>query len=105
MFYRQFIHKKVNIIIISEVIFKCEFMTKKHKIIVYSTPTCPFCVRVKDFLKQNKIEFTEYDVSEDEFRAIEMFEKSGQMGVPVIDIDGIIIHGFDEVKIRLLLGI
>jgi glutaredoxin-like YruB-family protein len=75
------------------------------KIIIYSTPTCPFCIRAKQFLKDNKIQFTDIDVSMDQAKAQEMIEKSGQMGVPVIDIDGKIIVGFDKEKIKESLGI
>ena len=63
---------------------------------VYSTPTCPYCLRAKQFLKDNNIEFQDYDVSTDDGKAQEMIDKSGQMGVPVIDIDGEIIVGFDK---------
>jgi glutaredoxin 3 len=65
-------------------------------ITVYSTPTCPWCHRVKDFLKEKKVEFTDIDVSSDHAKAEEMIDKSGQMGVPVIDIDGKIFVGFDK---------
>jgi glutaredoxin 3 len=75
------------------------------KIMVYSTQTCPYCHMAKDFLKDNKIKFEDIDVSEDEDKANEMIEKSGQMGVPVIDIDGEIIIGFDKEKIKKLLKI
>ena len=67
---------------------------------VYSTPTCPWCKKAKDFLKEKKIEFTELDVSMDEKARKEMMKKSGQMGVPVIDINGKIIVGFDVEEIR-----
>jgi glutaredoxin 3 len=63
---------------------------------VYSTPSCPFCTMAKDFLKENKIAFEDIDVSENNKAAREMIEKSGQMGVPVLDIDGVIIVGFDR---------
>lgn len=70
------------------------------KVKVYSTPTCPWCHRVKDFLKELKVEFEDINVAEDQKAAEEMVEKSGQRGVPVIDIDGEIIIGFnpDEIK-------
>lgn len=63
---------------------------------VYSTETCPWCVRLKDYLKSKKIKFKEIDVSEDPAAANEMMEKSGQMGVPQIEINGKIIVGFDK---------
>jgi len=75
------------------------------KVTVYSTPTCPFCIRAKQFLRENNVGFTEIDVSKDEGKAEEMIEKSGQMGVPVIDVDGQIIVGFDKEKIRSVLGL
>jgi glutaredoxin len=59
----------------------------------------------KNFLKENKIEFTDVDVSQDQEKAQEMIKKSGQTGVPVIDIDGKIIIGFDVAKIKEALGI
>lgn len=75
------------------------------KVTVYSTSTCPYCVRVKQFLKDNNVQFTEIDVSSDQKAAREMIERSGQMGVPVVDIDGGIIVGFDKRKISSALGI
>ncbi|MBN1326084.1 glutaredoxin family protein [Candidatus Falkowbacteria bacterium] len=77
----------------------------QKKIKIYSTPTCPFCHQVKDYLKDKKIEFTDYDVSFDNDRAQEMIDKSGQMGVPVVDIEGEVIIGFDKEKIDKILGL
>ena len=74
-------------------------------ITVYSTPTCPFCVRAKQFLKDNNVQFEEIDVSENQDKAQEMIKKSGQMGVPVIEIGGKMIVGFDKDKIKESLGI
>ena len=74
-------------------------------VVVYSTPTCPFCVRAKQYLKDNNIQFADIDVSENEEKAQEMIKKSGQMGVPVIEIDGQFIVGFDKEKIKESLGI
>ena len=65
------------------------------KVKVYSTPACVYCHMVKEFLKNNKVKFEEIDVSTNEEAAHEMIEKSGQMGVPVIDIDGKIIVGYN----------
>ena len=62
---------------------------------VYSTPLCPWCKKLKAWLAENKVEFEEIDVSNNEAAAHEMIEKSGQMGVPVVDVDGIIITSFD----------
>jgi glutaredoxin 3 len=75
------------------------------KVVVYSTPTCPFCQRVKQFLADNNIEFENIDVAADQTKAQEMTEKSGQMGVPVLDIEGEIIVGFDKDKISQALEI
>ena len=72
---------------------------------VYSTPTCPYCKRVKQFLNDNNIAFENYDVSADQAKAEEMIQKTGQMGVPVIDIEGELIVGFDKEKIKQSLGI
>jgi len=72
---------------------------------VYSTPTCPYCVTLKAFLKEKGIEFKDIDVSSDSKSAEEMIQKSGQMGVPVSDIDGQIVVGFDKEKICQLLKI
>ncbi|MCM8820755.1 MAG: glutathione S-transferase N-terminal domain-containing protein [Candidatus Omnitrophica bacterium] len=74
-------------------------------VIVYSTSTCPYCRMLKDFLKENNIEFVNYDVGIERDKLEEMVKKSGQMGVPVIDIDGEIIIGFDKMRIKEILGI
>lgn len=66
------------------------------KVTVYTTATCPYCDMAKRYLKENNVEFKAIDVSKDPKAAKEMVEKSGQMGVPVIDIDGQIIVGFDK---------
>lgn len=75
------------------------------KVIVYSTPTCPYCVTLKDYLKEKNLEFEDVDISQDPARADEMIKKSGQMGVPVVDIDGEIVIGFDKEKINKSLNI
>ncbi len=72
---------------------------------IYSTPTCHYCTLAKDFFKENKITFTEHDVLTDLSKRQEMVEKSGQLGVPVISIDGKIVVGFDQAEISSLLGI
>ncbi len=72
---------------------------------VYSTPTCPFCMRVKQYLKDNSVAFEDLDVSSDQNLGSEMVEKSGQMGVPVLDIEGEIIVGFDKDRIAQTLGL
>lgn len=68
------------------------------KVKVYSTPTCPYCDMAKDFLKENKIEFEDINVQDDHEAAKEMIDKSGQMGVPVIEIDDKIIVGLIRKK-------
>ena len=77
----------------------------EHTVTVYSTPTCSWCQIAKDHLQSSGISFEDIDVSADMSRAREMVEKSGQNGVPVIDIDGEIVVGFDRARIDALLGI
>lgn len=72
-------------------------------IIVYSTPACSYCHMVKDYLKEKGLEFIDKDVSKDESASQEMIDKSGQMGVPVIDVDGQIMIGFDKNQLTNLL--
>jgi len=76
-----------------------------HTVIVYSTPTCSWCTAAKEHLKRNGITFEDIDVAADMTRAREMVSKSGQYGVPVLDIDGEIIVGFDRARIDTLLGL
>lgn len=75
------------------------------KVVVYTTATCPWCKVVKDYLKSNNISFVEHDVGADSKAAMEMIDKSGQRGVPVVDINGDIVIGFDQDRIDSLLGI
>ena len=72
---------------------------------IYSTPSCPYCYTLKMFLREHNIEFEDIDVSKDEEALKEMVEKSGQMGVPVVEIDGQIVVGFDKEKISKLLNL
>ena len=72
---------------------------------VFITPACPYCYTLKEFLKENKIEFIEVDVSQDEKAREELIKKSGKMEVPVLEIDGQIVAGFDKEKIVKLLNI
>ena len=67
---------------------------------LYTTPTCTFCTKVKQYLKQNRVTFTEYNIAGNPRRAEEMTRKSGQTGVPVLDIHGKIVVGFDVPKIE-----
>ena len=77
----------------------------KNNVKVYSTPSCHFCHMVKDYLKEKNVPYTEYDVASDAEKRSEMMEKTGQMGVPVLDINGEIIIGFNEAKIAELLNL
>ena len=74
------------------------------KVKVYSTPTCPYCQLAKEFLKEKGVEFEDINVAQDQKAAREMIEKSGQMGVPVIEIGENIVIGFDKEKIEELLA-
>ena len=67
---------------------------------IYTTPTCSYCTMAKDYFRQNGISFTEYNVARDTRRADEMVRKSGQMGVPVLDVHGKIIVGFNKPEIE-----
>ena len=74
-------------------------------ITIYSTPTCVYCRMAKSYLTDKNIPFTDKNVAADDEAREEMIKKSQQMGVPVIDVDGAIIVGFDKPKINSLLGI
>lgn len=63
---------------------------------IYSTPTCPYCEMAKEYFKENNVKYEEYDVSSNEVAQKEIIAKSHQMGVPVIEIDGKIIVGFNR---------
>jgi len=69
---------------------------------IYSTPTCPYCKKAKDYLSSKGISYQDIDVSSDKAAADEMAKLSGQMSVPVITIDGSVINGFDKAKIDSL---
>lgn len=75
------------------------------KVEIYSTPVCKYCSLAKDFFKKNNIAYTEYDVASDQTKKAEMIEKSGQLGVPVIDVGGDIVVGFDEKILKDLLEV
>lgn len=74
-------------------------------VIVYSTPTCPYCHQLKDFLKEKGVAFEDKNVAVDTAARDEMVQKSGQLGVPVSAIGDQIVVGFDQVKIAELLGL
>ena len=74
-------------------------------VIIYSTPVCHFCHLAKDYFTENNIAFTEHDVASDMGKRAEMVDLSGQMGVPVIRIGDDLVVGFDEAKVKELLGV
>jgi len=76
-----------------------------HNVTIYSTTTCHYCKLAKEFFKQNNVKYKEVNVEDDDKLKTEMIEKSGQMGVPVIDIDGKIIVGFDRGAIKKALDL
>ncbi|MEK7087782.1 MAG: glutaredoxin family protein [Patescibacteria group bacterium] len=75
------------------------------QITIYSTPTCVYCNAAKAFFKEKGVAYTDHNVGTDAEKRREMIEKSGQMGVPVIDIGGELVVGFNQPKIKQLLGI
>lgn len=75
------------------------------QVAIYTTPTCGYCKMAKAYFKEHNINYAEYDVTQDEIKAEEAVKKSGQMGVPVIEIDGKIIVGFDQPRLAELLHI
>ena len=76
-----------------------------HKVAIYTTPTCVYCKMAKEFFKKNNVAYEERDVASDVKAREEMVAKSGQMGVPVIDVDGALIIGFDQPRLKETLGI
>jgi glutaredoxin 3 len=76
-----------------------------HRVVIYSTPTCQWCGVAKSYLRSNNIPFVEHDVSRDRAAALAMVRRTGQMGVPVIEIDGQSIVGFDQTRIDQALGL
>lgn len=79
--------------------------SEKGKIIIYTTSTCPWCLKTKEFFKENNVKYRDVNVQENEKARNEMFEKSGQFGVPVIDLNGAVIVGFDKSALSKTLGI
>jgi glutaredoxin-like YruB-family protein len=75
------------------------------KVVVFSTPTCSYCNMAKIYFREKGIKFTDIDVSRDQAAARDMVRRSGQMGVPVIDIGGKVVVGFNRPQINILLGI
>jgi len=74
------------------------------QVTIYSTPVCHFCEAAKEFFKENDVTYTEHDVAADADKRQEMIDLTGQMGVPVIQIGQDIVIGFDEDKVKELLG-
>ncbi|MBI2672069.1 glutathione S-transferase N-terminal domain-containing protein [Candidatus Woesearchaeota archaeon] len=75
------------------------------KVIMYGTKTCPFCKKTREFFKEHKVRYKDFYVEKNKKARDEMIKKSGQMGVPVIDIDGTIIVGYAERTLKKLLKI
>ena len=80
-------------------------MDNQPKIRIFSTPSCPYCVTLKEFLKEKSFEFEDIDVYQNQAALEEMVDKTQQYGVPVIDIGGKMVVGFDKEKISSILGI
>ena len=74
-------------------------------VIIYRTQSCPYCHMAEEFFKENKVKFKSIDVGKSQKAAEEMIKKSGQMGVPVIDVNGKIVVGFDKSALRKALGL
>lgn len=79
-------------------------MASEKTVTVYSTPTCPYCQQAKDFLRQKGVGFTDYNVATDLEARNAMVQKSGQLGVPVIEVDGSVVVGFNRARLEELLG-
>lgn len=76
-----------------------------HQVYIYSTPSCAYCNMAKEYFKKNNVAYTEYNVAADISKRQEMLDKTHQFGVPVIEIDGKIVIGFDRPKVNALLGL
>ena len=75
------------------------------RIVIYTTPDCPFCTMAKEFFQEHRLPYEEKDVLSDRAAREEMVQKSGQLGVPVILVDDVVIVGFDRPRLTRLLGI
>ncbi len=75
------------------------------KVIIFTTPSCVYCKMTKEFFKKNSVAYEEKDVASDAAARDDMLARSGQLGVPVIDIDGKIVIGFDQARLKELLGL
>ena len=78
---------------------------RRHRVLVFTTPTCPWCTRAKSYLRSRGVKFREVDVARDPAAARDLVRRTGQVGVPVVEIDGRPIVGFDQAKIDSLLGL
>lgn len=78
---------------------------RTHRVLVFTTPTCPWCTRAKAYLRERQVPFREIDVAGDPAAARDLVRRTGQMGVPVVEIDGRPIVGFDRARIDQLLGL
>jgi len=76
-----------------------------NKVTIYTTPTCVYCKATKEFFEENNVEYSEKDVAVDMDAQQEMVKKSGQLAVPVIDVNGEVVIGFDKEKLSELLGV
>ncbi len=76
-----------------------------YKITVYTAPGCPYCVKVKNYLRELGLKFTEIDVSKSQKDAEKLVRRTGQTGVPVVEIGNQLVIGFDKAKIDKLLGV
>jgi glutaredoxin-like YruB-family protein len=77
----------------------------RHRVLVFTTPTCPWCQRAKAYLRSRGVAFREIDVTRDPRAADDLVRRTGRMGVPVIEIDGRPVVGFDQTQIDRLLGL
>ncbi len=77
----------------------------RHRVLVFTTPTCPWCQRAKGYLRSQGVSFKEIDVSRDQKAANDLVRRTGRIGVPVIEIDGRPVVGFDQPQIDRLLGL
>ena len=92
--------------LLDQIIYEAKIKERPQKSVkVYTTPTCPWCTTVKNYLKKNGIRYTEVDVARDQNAAQDMVSKSGQQGVPQTEVDGSMVIGFDQTKLNRLLDI
>ena len=78
---------------------------RRHRVLVFTTPTCSWCTKVKAYLVRRRVPFREVDITRDASAARDLVRRTGQTGVPVVEIDGRPVVGFDKAKIDRLLGL